>query len=367
MYFGENQGKRTEFAKQAIIRYIWDENLQEGDRIPAQSELCRLLNAGCATVDRAVKSLVNDGVLESRKRIGVFVRMEKPEGHLGRSVGIIGLVRNVPRIFNWTLANALQTSLQAHGCLSVIFPFRDRYHSTPEVSDFLGLETSLTQRTIHSLISISDFNGEKLIPVLEKFEVPICFGGPPSSNVSGVFIDTPGFMLRGLDELRSAGCKNPWILIGPGPVRNFSISHVERYLAEWDDGRLTVGKVYKEGYALDAGQQFAREAMSLPEEDRPDGVVICDDIMAQGFFSELVRLQDPNLSYLPQSVCLRNKDSQIDFPTRFISNYEVDPKQIADLLVAQLLKHLQSDQPKMETTWIFPEKINSNLIEKGKQ
>ena len=39
MYFGDNQGKRTEFAKQAIIRYIWDKNLQEGDRIPAQSAL----------------------------------------------------------------------------------------------------------------------------------------------------------------------------------------------------------------------------------------------------------------------------------------------------------------------------------------
>lgn len=51
MYFGDNQGKRTEFAKQAIIRYIWDKNLQEGDRIPAQSALCRLLNAGSATID----------------------------------------------------------------------------------------------------------------------------------------------------------------------------------------------------------------------------------------------------------------------------------------------------------------------------
>ncbi len=362
MYFGDNQGKRTEFAKQAIIRYIWDKNLQEGDRIPAQSALCRLLNAGSATIDRAVKSLVNDGVLEARKRTGVFVRMEKPEGYLGRSVGVIGQVRNVPRIFNWTLANALQTALQARGCLCVMFPFRDRYHSMPVVSDFLGLETALSQRTVHGLISISDFNGEKLIPALEKFGLPVCFGGPPSANVSGVFIDTPGFMLRGLDELRSAGCRKPWILIGPGPVRNFSIPRVERYLAEWDGGRLSVEEVYREGYALDAGQEFARTAMSLPPEERPDGVVLCDDIIAQGFFSELVRLQYPHLTYLPQLVCLRNKESQIDFPARFISNYEVNPRLIADLLVEQLLKHLQSGQPATENTWIFPEKLNSNLI-----
>ena len=142
---------------------------------------------------------------------------------------------------------------------------------------------------------------------------------------------------------------------------------MERYLAEWDGGRLSVEEVYREGYALDAGQEFARTAMSLPPEERPDGVVLCDDIMAQGFFSELVRLQDPCLIYLPQSVCLRNKESQIDFPARFISNYEVNPKQIADLLVEQLLKHLQPDQPATETAWIFPEKSNSNLIKKDKE
>ena len=83
--------------------------------------------------------------------------------------------------------------------------------------------------------------------------------------------------------------------------------------------------------------------------------------------AELVRLQDPCLIYLPQSVCLRNKESQIDFPARFISNYEVNPKQIADLLVEQLLKHLQPDQPATETAWIFPEKSNSNLIKKDKE
>ena len=107
--------------------------------------------------------------------------------------------------------------------------------------------------------------------------------------------------------------------------------------------------------------------MSLPPEERPDGVVLCDDIIAQGFFSELVRLQYPHLTYLPQLVCLRNKESQIDFPARFLSNYEVNPKQIADLLVEQLMKHLQSGMPADETTWIFPEKLNSNLIKKDKE
>ena len=42
-------------------------------------------------------------------------------------------------------------------------------------------------------------------------------------------------------------------------------------------------------------------------------------------------------------------------------------REIADLLVEQLLKHLQPDQPATETAWIFPEKSNSNLIKKDKE
>ena len=61
MIFGQNLGRQTEKAKQGILRYIWDRKLKAGDKIPAQAELSRHLGLGCATLDRAVKSLVQDG------------------------------------------------------------------------------------------------------------------------------------------------------------------------------------------------------------------------------------------------------------------------------------------------------------------
>lgn len=56
MIFGQNLGKQTERAKQEILRYIWDQKLREGDKIPAQAALSRDLGMGCATLDRAVKA-----------------------------------------------------------------------------------------------------------------------------------------------------------------------------------------------------------------------------------------------------------------------------------------------------------------------
>ena len=84
MIFGNNLGKRTETAKQALLAYIWDQRLEVGDRLPTQVELCRRFNVGSATVDRAVRALVKEQVLESRRGIGVFVKTSRPTGYPGR-------------------------------------------------------------------------------------------------------------------------------------------------------------------------------------------------------------------------------------------------------------------------------------------
>lgn len=83
MIFGQNLGRQTEKAKQGILRYIWDRKLKAGDKIPGSGRVEPPPRLGCATLDRAVKSLVQDGVLESRRRVGVFVRNASPEGAAG--------------------------------------------------------------------------------------------------------------------------------------------------------------------------------------------------------------------------------------------------------------------------------------------
>lgn len=56
-------------------------------------------------------------------------------------------------------------------------------------------------------------------------------------------------------------------------------------------------------------------------------MVIGDDIIAQGFFSELVREQGRRIDYLPPAVCLRNRKAPIDFPCREVIDYEIDSRE----------------------------------------
>ena len=92
----------------------------------------------------------------------------------------------------------------------------------------------------------------------------------------------------------------------------------------------------------------------MPPERRPDSVVIGDDIIAQGFFSELVRKQGRRIDYLPPAVCLRNRKAPIDFPCREVIDYEIDSRELAEGAVEQLLNRLRGAESVPSLRWIPP-------------
>ena len=65
--------RKTERAKQLLVRYIRDRQLKNGDKLPPQNELRRIFRYGAATICSAVNALRDDGVLEVRDKVGVFV------------------------------------------------------------------------------------------------------------------------------------------------------------------------------------------------------------------------------------------------------------------------------------------------------
>ncbi|MEI3002213.1 MAG: hypothetical protein V8T86_15145, partial [Victivallis sp.] len=97
-----------------------------------------------------------------------------------------------------------------------------------------------------------------------------------------------------------------------------------------------------------------RNVLALPPAERPDCMVLCDDIIAQGFFSELVRRQGSRIGYMPPGFCLRNRNAPIDFPCRDVVNYEVDCRRIAELTVRMLLTRLRTGSGEPAVQWLLP-------------
>jgi len=105
-------GKRTEQAKEFIIREIWNMGLKHGDKLPSCGTLSRRINLGRATVFRAVKQLQDEGILDSRDRVGVFIADSRTPGHAGYQLGlVIGNMNSSP--FNNQLSVFLPAQMTA--------------------------------------------------------------------------------------------------------------------------------------------------------------------------------------------------------------------------------------------------------------
>ena len=366
MIFGNNLGKRTETAKQALLAYIWDQRLEVGDRLPTQVELCRRFNVGSATVDRAVRALVKEQVLESRRGIGVFVKTSRPTGYPGRAVGLVGLIDDRLHMFNWTLAYSVQNWLQQEGCQCFSFPYNTQAYEGPGVSQFPGLESNVRRGVLQGIITLSSLQPADWADLAEA-GVPTCYVGPPIAVPRGVIIDTPEFIRLALKELREQGSCRPAVLIGPTPEslhRDIQIVLTEA-LAQLGI-QSAAADIWFDGYGIPCGRESARRCLAKPAAERPDGIVFCDDLIAQGFFAELVRLQKPHLKYLPPAVCMRNKQCDFDFATDTMVEYLVDIDRLSSLAVHMLLDLLKGNTPENQVIRYVPERVNSPTNFSGK-
>ena len=75
MHTFEGRDKPTAMsaAVEQLIRYMADEGLEDGDRLPNERELAALLGVGRSTLREALQSLVSRNVLEVHRGVGTFV------------------------------------------------------------------------------------------------------------------------------------------------------------------------------------------------------------------------------------------------------------------------------------------------------
>lgn len=71
-----------EQVKMEIIELINSKNLRHGEKIPTESELGELFNVSRITIRRAIKELVEEGIIEVIRGKGTFVKAEKKHIHL---------------------------------------------------------------------------------------------------------------------------------------------------------------------------------------------------------------------------------------------------------------------------------------------
>ena len=328
---GATLPRRTEDARNALIRYIHDHSLEKGGKLPGYLELRRQFGFGSDTISAAIDSLCQLGVLEVRPKIGTFVVNPNGGQLAGRTIGVV--VRALSgSAYSATLASFLQKALNERNCHCLTF-----YQSSlptesprPELDDFPGLSQSLKERRCDGLITLVTFSNAAQ-KTIESLGIPCCFIGDDDADSLplSVLLEAKRFISEAADALAKRGCHRVIQLC----------ASKEQEASRCDLLPAMVGSSY------DGGAEIARKLLKMPNGRRPDGIVSDDDTIVSGLLAELLTTQGLNIAYLPEIATIVHKELGEHYPSRKMLLFEQNIEEYAVAAVELLIRVLRGLEP----------------------
>lgn len=359
IFMKNNQGKQTELVKREIVNYIIDHKLNVGDRIPTQAVLRTELGVGNAVIGRAIQALTADGVLAARGRQGVFIASKNIEGYAGRNIAII-CHHDTEFSSAASMVQALSIILNQRACHMNFFIKRDQeLKDNFNISEFPGLERSVKKHEIDGIISLVKLD-EKTVNFCTAEKIPLCymgFDGIPQ-NVPSVHyhIDLKYIM----QKLNDRKFKRPMLIHMGYPfteeLRNEFLKNSSFFdFGEYEPEQFCcfLREDANSSWSLEVNMKkiilLIHNLENLKPEDRPDVLIIPDDVLATWIAGEL-----NSNSWSPELIHVEYKQCGFSWHLRAKG----------DFILFDLLKLAENccDILLMQASGRKPEKYNIKLV-----
>lgn len=343
--------QQTREAYRAILRLIHARSLQPGDLLPRQSDLLPQLGLCQGTVSAAMRWLVEDGVVTRRKCAGTTVSNLKPL-NAGRLIWSVGIV--MPDVYETpffpTLTHFLHKYLALEGCANRVYIIASDALPADAVEvrradEFTGLDEDLEAGMLDAVITPTR---------LVLSEVPVCSAAGPEWAEFGVTIDQAAMVRDACRLLLGGGCRRLALLASesatsaPSTCRDVFCSELKK-----NSFAVRPQNVIGSPPGLASGREVADRLLSRSSDERPDGLVVLDDVTAQGVS---VRIREAG-DYAPQMAVQTNRQAPLAFPLPAL-HFEVDveglarravEKTVAALLNPALPKTLERQVPELKS------------------
>ena len=349
--------RKTERAKQLLIRYIRDRQLKNGAKLPPQNELRRIFHYGATTICSAVNALRDDGVLEVRDKVGVFVIDPDAGGHAGRVVGVT-MLSGENNFYYSCLLTSLQMHLVENGCTVRLFRSSRKAKNGDflfEIDDFPGLRRSVENEEIQGLIHLDDFSYAAIEFIREK-KLPLVFVGSPGGIAeNGAFFDYEKIISEACRMLKKSQALRP-ALFCQATIRQ----EVEHVFYENFGGTSRIFSY--ETFSDEQQVKVIREILAMPENERPDWLICLEDLFALALVCALARNLPPEK--MPGAFVMFDRAAQINYPLSRIICCDNDLHQFAALGVELLMKAMMSGKQDIGAVFYFPKisDLSTNLL-----
>ncbi len=346
-----NRGKKFEFAKQALIRYVQDAHLQVGDKLPGRDVLQHELKLSGATIFRALQALRDEEVFEMRDKVGTFVKSAEITSKIGRSIGILLPDRDHPSAFICMLSLYIQYTLIQQGCLPVPFLRRDVDQWLPSgVDDIPGLEYALSNDKLDGVIDLCDVF---IAPEDHRFDhIPFIFVGNSDNAKCSVGVDLLGYLGAAMERAARGGFRRPAMVGSAGTYAQKVMNPTFRRLVKEHGFAPESADYLLEADSPVHGRYWVRPLLELPPERRPDVLILMDEWVGNDLLTAL-RL-DPRAvdSYRPCVIASLNVEQPITLAADRVLVYRKSLKELAHRAVAYLLRRLRGETRSVQMEYL---------------
>ncbi len=260
--------------RQSIVRGLF----APGSQLPKREEIETQFGVGMPTVQKALDALIKDGFVSARPGSGTFVSARPP--HLFR----YGLVFPDPSFgsrFYGSLKRAAQVASKERG-IGITHYFHHDEKDHQRLSDDVANYRLAGVVFVHPQWDLWDS-----LAVRTPGVPRVIIAGETGHGIPAVDVDMASFYMQGVKRLKEAGCRKVAALIPEhGTVNNLLFAKaLDAYGLEkrgyWN---CTVAQNMGHGPVVTTTGLL----MELPEEKRPDGLIIADDNMVESALSGLM-------------------------------------------------------------------------------
>jgi len=321
-------------VKRLIVRYIRDNQLPHGAKLPAQTEMRQLFKTGVATLRLALDELRSQGMLAIRDKVGVFVEDPEASGVNGRRVGLLSSDAR------WNASGALlnchlQHALAQLDCRVTWFP-QKRGSSLKLYNDFEDLpelREAIQAGELDGVVSTIALT-DSVLELCRAWDIPVLFktnwmDGEYSAETDYAFLIT-----KSVQALKEAGFRRPEFLLGSSLPELSTL-----FQQHCREANLAVDEksVHTHWFRVDDmadhiawAQGVFEEWLSRPLALRPDCLLIPDDILTYRLYlrlestdwrPEILSLYNPDLNLPPLPTHIGYWEQDLQANAREVAQY----------------------------------------------
>ena len=353
---------KTEHTKELLVRYIRDNNLAPGSRLPGQKELRRLFGVGGTTIIAALKALEADGVVDIRNRVGVYVTDSSADGHAGRCIGVVGKwPLSIP--FQAIFIENLEYALRREGCRVVRFwRSGSSFDETRGFDEYPGLRRMMVSRELDGLIMVMQPLANEIHDLARKLRIPLAGLSVDEMDSNDIILDFPHMIRESVRLLKEQHFRMPGLVSVETERGAYQITPYREAMAEYypEFKNIPIGHFLihdmdpLKSDLCDRIRQWVIDVDALPAPERPDALIIMDDIFAQWVIEFMWRL---NLRWRPEMMVLRNRQMPIGITAQRCGSWMVDASALAELMVGKMLWMTRTGHLRFPNIFAKPEYI----------